>query len=403
MAVRAFHRSLDKVSSTMENSSIQYTDKQRWFALTRINTLSVLSQIVQIGTITPLLSLSLEQKGVEAAKIGVIVSASWIAILMLYKIIPRLLGHLGLVGANILSTTLTIAALIGMTLTSHLVLIFALNFLLGIGLILRWIACDTWIVSVASQSERGRAIGVHETLMGLGIAIGPLLLVMFGVDSAFPYYACAAIVLVSGGLALTLKGHDSQPQTPMEKHHGKLFSVIPVALCGAFIAGFSETSSVSFLAAYSLSAGYLLTAATLLISVFGVGGTVLQLPIGWMADRSSHKTGQLVCGLILLVGTVAIPFSQPFPWLATLVVFLWGGAIGGMNTLAVIEAGDRVAEHQVSTAMTAIAMFYTLGSVLGPIATGAAVSYVSPHGLMISIGMVGAFFVVLLGKKGRSD
>ncbi|MCF5192598.1 MFS transporter, partial [Pseudomonas sp. PA-6-1H] len=369
----------------MESPSIEYTDKQRWFALTKINTLSALSQIVQIGTVTPLLSLSLEQQGVEPAKIGVIVSASWLAILLLYKWVPRLLAHLGLVKTNILSAVLTVGALIGMTLTHHLVLIFALNFVLGIGLILRWIACDTWIVAVASKDERGRAIGVHETLMGLGIAVGPLLLVVFGVGSAAPYYACAVIVLLSGLLALTLKPYDTQPQTPAEKRHGKLFSVIPTALCGAFIAGFAETSSVSFLAGYSLSAGYLLTAATLLISVFGIGGTLLQLPIGWMADRSSYKIGQLVCGLILLLGTLAIPFSQPLPWLATLIVFLWGGAIGGMNTLAVIEAGDRVGEHQVSTAMTAIAMFYTLGSVLGPIATGATVSYVSGDGLMIAV------------------
>jgi len=65
-------------------------------------------------------------------------------------------------------------------------------------------------------------------------------------------------------------------------------------------------------------------------------------------------------------------------------------------TLAVIEAGDRVAEHEVSTAMTAIALFYTLGSVLGPIATGATVSYVSPHGLMISVGVAGGLFIALL-------
>ncbi|MCF5544438.1 MFS transporter [Pseudomonas salomonii] len=380
----------------MESPSIEYTDKQRWFALTKINTLSALSQIVQIGTVTPLLSLSLEQQGVEPAKIGVIVSASWLAILLLYKWVPRLLAHLGLVKTNILSALLTVGALTGMTLTHHLGLIFALNFVLGIGLILRWIACDTWIVAVASKDERGRAIGVHETLMGLGIAVGPLLLVVFGVGSAAPYYACAVIVLLSGLLALTLKPYDTQPQTPAEKRHGKLFSIIPTALCGAFIAGFAETSSVSFLAGYSLSAGYLLTAATLLISVFGIGGTLLQLPIGWMADRSSYKIGQLVCGLVLLLGTFAIPFSQPLPWLATLIVFLWGGAIGGMNTLAVIEAGDRVGEHQVSTAMTAIAMFYTLGSVLGPIVTGGMVSYVSGHGLMISVGVAGALFIALL-------
>ncbi|TFY85102.1 MFS transporter [Pseudomonas kairouanensis] len=383
----------------MENPSIEYTDKQRWFALTKINSLSVLSQIVQIGTVTPLLSLSLEQRGVEPARIGLVVSASWLAILLLYKWVPRLLAHLGLVRTNLLSAALTVTALIGMTLTTQLAVIFALNFVLGIGLILRWIACDTWIVTVASKDQRGRAIGIHETLMGLGIAVGPLLLVVFGVASAAPYYACALIVLISGALALTLKGHDTQPQTPTEKRHGKVFSLIPTALCGAFIAGYAETSSVSFLAGYSLAAGYLLTAATLLISVFGIGGTVLQLPIGWLADRSSYRVGQLICGLVLLAGTLAIPLSQPFPWLATVVVFLWGGAIGGMNTLAVIEAGDRVGEQQVSTAMTAIAMFYTLGSVIGPVVTGAMVSYVSTQGLMLSVGAVGVLFVVVLGLR----
>ena len=365
----------------MENPSIEYTDKQRWFALTKINSLSVLSQIVQIGTVTPLLSLSLEQQGVEPARIGVVVSASWLAILLFYTWVPRLLAHLGLVKTNLLSAVLTVAALIGMTFTTQLALIFALNFVLGIGLILRWIACDTWIVTVASKDQRGRAIGIHETLMGLGIALGPLLLVVFGVDSAAPYYACAVIVVISSALALTLTDHDTQPQTPTEKRHGKVFSVIPTALCGAFIAGYAETSSVSFLAGYSLAAGYLLTAATLLISVFGAGGTVLQLPIGWMADRSSYRAGQLACGLVLLAGTLAIPLSQPFPWLATVVVFLWGGAIGGMNTLAVIEAGDRVGEQRVSTAMTAVAMFYTLGSVIGPVVTGGMVSFLGGEGL----------------------
>ena len=383
----------------MENPSIEYTDKQRWFALTKINSLSVLSQIVQIGTVTPLLSLSLEQQGVEPARIGVVVSASWLAILLLYTWVPRLLAHLGLVKTNLLSAVLTVAALIGMTFTTQLALIFALNFVLGIGLILRWIACDTWIVTVASKDQRGRAIGIHETLMGLGIALGPLLLVVFGVGSTAPYYACAVIVVISSALALTLTDHDTQPQTPTEKRHGKVFSVIPTALCGAFIAGYAETSSVSFLAGYSLAAGYLLTAATLLISVFGAGGTVLQLPIGWMADRSSYRAGQLACGLVLLAGTLAIPLSQPFPWLATVVVFLWGGAIGGMNTLAVIEAGDRVGEQQVSTAMTAVAMFYTLGSVIGPVVTGGRVSFWGGEGLMVSVGGVGVLFVVGVGLR----
>lgn len=379
----------------MESPGIELTDRQRWSVLARINASSVLSQIVQIGTITPLLSLSMERQGAEPAQIGLVVSASWLAILLLYRVVPRLLVLLGLTRAVMISAVLTVASVLGMSLTHNPLMLFALNFVLGVGLILRWIASDTWIVLVAQRNERGRAIGVHETLMGLGIAVGPLLLSLLGVG-ALPYYASAALAGASGALAWTLKDVAVAPGIPVEKRPLGVLGMIPLALCGAFIAGFSETSSVTFLASYGLAAGYLLATATLLVAAFGAGGTVLQLPIGWVADRSSYKVAQLLCGLVLVGGALLIALCQPYPWLAALAAFVWGGAIGGMNTLAVIEAGERVSEKQLSTAMTAIALFYTLGSIAGPIVTGAAIGMLGDQGLIVSAGAAGTLFVIAL-------
>lgn len=56
---------------------------------------------------------------------------------------------------------------------------------------------------------------------------------------------------------------------------------------------------------------------------------------------------------------MAIPFSQPLPWLAALVVFVWGAAIGGMNT-------------------------------------GAVATYISDQALMLCIAAVGAVFAAML-------
>ena len=66
-------------------------------------------------------------------------------------------------------------------------------------------------------------------------------------------------------------------------------------------------------------------------------------------------------------------------------MFLLGGAIGGVNTLAVIEARDRVGEHQASSAIT---LFSTLGRVLARL--GTTVSYVSEHRL------IGVLFIAVL-------
>ncbi|MBD9579192.1 MFS transporter [Pseudomonas sp. PDM23] len=380
----------------MESPGFEPTDRQRWGVLARINTSSALSQIVQIGTITPLLSLSMERQGVDPARIGLVVSASWLAILVLYRLVPRLLVLFGLARASIISAALTVVAVLGMSLTREPMLLFMLNFVLGIGLILRWIASDTWIVLVAQRSERGRAIGIHETLMGLGIAVGPLLLSLLGVESSTPYFACAALAGVSGVVAWTLRDVAVAPGIPMDKKPRGVLGIIPLALCGAFIAGFSETSSITFLASYGLAAGYLLATATLLVATFGAGGTALQLPIGWVADRSSYRAAQLLCGLVLVGGAMLIALCLPYPWLAALAAFVWGGAIGGMNTLAVIEAGERVGEQQLSTAMTAIALFYTLGSIAGPIITGVVIGALGEQGLVASVGAVGLLFVLAL-------
>lgn len=371
----------------------------RWIALVKINILSALAQIVQIGTISPLLSLSLQNKGVDSAIIGIIISAPWIAIILFYKSIPYCLYKLGLVKINIISAMISIASIMGISHCTNLILLFMLNLALGIGLIMRWVACDTWIVSVAVKEERGRAIGLHETLMGLGIALGPIIIAVCGVDTAAPYYVCAAIIAVSGVMAATLCKFDVFPAIPQKKKREKLLFFIPIALFSAFVAGFSETSAVSFLAGYAITAGYIVTSAALLVSTFGLGGTLLQFPIGFWADKTTYRAGQLLCSLLVLASAAIIPFFLASPIITGVVVFIWGGVIGGMNTLAVIEAGNTMEDQQISTAMSAIAMFYTIGSIAGPVVTGALMSFLGSYGLMVSIGFISGGGVLLLAFK----
>lgn len=49
----------------------------------------------------------------------------------------------------------------------------------GVGLILRWVVCDGLIVQLAPRDKLGRVVGFHETLMGLGIVLGPILIGWF--------------------------------------------------------------------------------------------------------------------------------------------------------------------------------------------------------------------------------
>jgi MFS family permease len=139
--------------------------------------------------------------------------------------------------------------------------------------------------------------------------------------------------------------------------------------------------------------------AALLVSAFGLGGTLLQVPIGWFADRFSGRSGQLLCAGTILAGSLLIPLLLAQSWAAAVLAFFWGGAVGGMYTLAVLEAGAKVRDHHIASAMTAAAFFYTLGSAIGP----SLMQLAPPHGLMIATGAVSVVFLGLLLARSMRD
>jgi MFS family permease len=375
-----------------------YTPDQNPFTgLLAVNAASFFSQSVQIGALPALLGLVLAERGLDPLSIGVVATAPWLAILLLSRIVPRMLARIGLLAGVVASVVVSATATILMAVVENILVIFLLNVCVGVGLIIRWIACDTWVVALAPKDKRGRAIGVHETVMGLGIAAGPLVLSTIGIKGTLPFVTCTLLLLATLPWLLVLRARNRRLE-PDEEHAAigfrALFTVMPIGLIGAFEAGFVETSVVALMAVTCTGLGFDAVMGTLLLTASGMGATLLQLPIGWIADRLSGRAAQILCATIILAGAAAIPTALGWPWLAAVLVFIWGGAIGGMNTLAVMEAGEEIGDRHMSSAMMAVAFCYTLGSMLGPTLSGAFMEHVSVHGLMLAAGGISIVFLV---------
>ncbi|MEQ8966304.1 MAG: MFS transporter [Azospirillaceae bacterium] len=391
-------------------------DGARLRGLIAVNGVSTLAQIVQIGAIAPLLSFVLSARGVEPGAIGVFSTAPWLMILAVSRTVPRLIARLGLVASVGGSVVLSAGAIALMPVVESIWALFVLNLVVGFGLIVRWIACDTWIVRIASDAGRGRAIGIHETMMGLGIAIGPMLLALVGVEGWPPFALCVGLLLAGLIPLAATRGWDGKPGVPADARSGRaLVGLLATALTAAFVCGFVETASIALLPVYAGGLGLAAAAGALLVGAFGTGGTVLQMPLGWLADAIGFRRSQILCAAVILLGAGAVPATfalageaAGLPWilLPWIVLFVWGGAVGGLNTLAVIEAGARVDAERTSAAMTLIALAYTLGSIAGPAASGVAIERVSVHGLMITAGVMATAFLLLglvTGRRGAAD
>lgn len=362
--------------------------------LVKINAVSFLSQVVQIGTIPALLALRLNAAQQSPLIIGAVAAAPWIAILLVGQWVPWVLSRWGFVTTNRIALGLSVVAVASALPETNPMLLFISNFVFGVGLILRWVACDTWIVWAAPDHIRGRAIGTHETLMGCGIAAGPFVIAITGYSGAWPLWSCIGLLILSSGALALLHGSDGYPEIPERANRLGVLRIVPTALTAGFVAGFVETSSISFLPLLS-DRHVLALGVTAVLGGFGAGGTILQMPLGWLADKAGIRVAQFLTASVVALGALALPAVGHHAGLLLPLLFFWGGAAGGMNTLAVIEVGQRIDGAGMSTGLMAVALAYTAGSVAGPVLTGGLTSRLPASGLAIaSVAAVMTFSVV---------
>ncbi|GAB4357464.1 MAG: hypothetical protein Kow0026_17800 [Oricola sp.] len=363
---------------------------------------SLVFQVIQVGAFPIYLSQKMLGLGFESWVIGLCAAISWLTILALGPVIPRTLRLLGYRWATALSVLLTAAGLALIALSGALAAIAAAAIAVGAGLILRWIAFDALVVEIASETRRGSTVGLHEALMGFGIALGPLFFVVL------PLYAvplaCIAFAL------LALAAFQSVACPPPARPGGdadrsdrlKIVRLLAPALLAAFVAGSVESAGIALFPVHFQYLGFPLSRAAILVTAFGLGGTLLQPPLGTVADKAGYRPAHGLCILVVVAsGLALVAFPASFEVTAA-AIFLLGGAAGGFNTLAVIEAGTRMGSAEIPAAMTAIAMAYTVGGVTGPVISGAVLEIASNQGMVWTFVLMAAVLGVLMFGRGRA-
>ena len=360
---------------------------------------SFLAQIAQIGIFPLFLAQSLNEMGVSLPAIGWVVGSQWLAVLIIALFIPRFMSKISLETFNRLSGAMTLIGLLLIT-TNQLFLVTLSAPFLGAALIQRWVACDVMVVRLSPKNKMGRMIGIHETLMGFAIAVGPLMFAWFNLDQVL--IATFLIAAISTGLFFLVKKDkviDETEDTPLLRAD---FFLIQIALIAALTGGFIETAAVSFFPFYFEESGFPLAESALFVASFGLGGTLLQLPLGILADKIGYRLAQFLVSMIALASlSLTVIYGNSFPVMIA-VLFLLGGAVGAFNTLAVLQAGAQISAKKSAAGMAAIAFAYTLGGILGPVVSTWTLEHYSQN-IVISVyaGIICILSCVIIANKLR--
>ena len=199
---------------TEQNRDIEadsLTDAQRWRGLAVVM-VSAVTVGMTLGMTIPLIALSMTAAGAGAALVGINAAMPALAVLATAPLAPRLIGRLGTVPTLVLGCLVSALALALFPVLGSVPAWFGLRFAMGFGLALQWVVSETWLSRIAVNASRGRAVSLYATLWAAGIATGPLLLQVTGIEGlkrvSKPglrrYVGATEIPRVRGGLGVAI-------------------------------------------------------------------------------------------------------------------------------------------------------------------------------------------------------
>ena len=115
---------------------------------------------IKLGTLIPLLSLILESRGYSNTEIGLNVVAQPLAVILFVRITPIIIHKIGLARSIVIAQIFTILLYFTFPIFESLTAWFIIRFLIGFAGALAWNAFDTWMLSMADDSNRGKIVTI---------------------------------------------------------------------------------------------------------------------------------------------------------------------------------------------------------------------------------------------------
>ncbi|MBJ3814942.1 MFS transporter [Shimwellia pseudoproteus] len=365
------------------------------------NILSVIFSVtifgLTYGLSAPLIALRLDDNGYGEMIIGLNAAMQALGVLVIAPFLPALFRRFQ-------TLTLMLVSLVGIALVlclfpfTSLPVWFLLRFILGVFIEIIMVLTETWLNDSTVEEARGKTMALYTACLSLGFAAGPVLLVWLGTDSFQPFMAGGLIALLAA-LCLAKTGMARQESDAVaatgfvRSLQLALLAIVATALNAAV-----EVAGMNFLSLYALAHGWSDNQATTLISVLLLGAIVLQLPLGWLADKVDRRRLITQLAVISTLGALMWPLILPYPLLAYGVLFLWGGFFVGIYTVAITWVGSLFRGAELAGIYATMSVAWGAGALLGPILGGVAME-MATHGLPWLVALLCLMFTLLSLRK----
>ena len=350
---------------------------------------------IKLGTLIPLLALILEARGYSNTEIGLNVVAQPLAVILFVRITPIIIHKIGLAKSIIIAQIFTIILYFTFPIFDSLTAWFVIRFIIGFAGALAWNAFDTWMLSMADDTNRGKIVTIYNTVFVIGFASGPMVLSLTGIEGWLPFIVISSLSFIAILPLIMLEIED--PKLPDKKSLPVFAAIIaaPTIFGAAILCGLDDVMFVSFFPIFMIKNQFTQEIALQYVTITLVGGVMCQPLLGVLLDKFNKRLLLNIAVLITFFCPIlfAIYLDNFYGMAAS--CFIWGGAASGLFAISLTMLGERYSASQVAGATAILVMVFEVGSLIGPLIGGRVMDAVGPMGFIYTVTSFTFIFLVI--------
>jgi MFS family permease len=306
--------------------------------------------------------------------------------LLSHRVIERL-GHVYvIVGASLIAG-------VAIVLHGYIVTPLAwaiLRALSGLVLAMLYVSLESWIHERVENRIRGRVFSLYMVAQMIAMTLAQALYTLGDPRTPGLFLVCG-IVLAIGGVPVFI-ARKNAPRRPPPEPFGiaRLFAVSPMGVIATTLSGVAWSIVFTFGPAYARGAG----GVGLYMGAAMVAAAVAQYPLGWISD---HLGRRWTIAAMCAGGALAALFGWWADAQAEMFKLIGSAAIGALTfplySLTVAHTNDGIAPAARVPAAGGLVLLFGIGSIVGPLLSGAFVQRAGPGGYF---GVIAGTMVAIL-------
>ncbi len=279
----------------------------------------------------------------------------------------------------------------------------AVRGLTGICFAILFMVIESWLNDQSSNEIRGRVLSIYIIVTNL-VTMGGQLMVNLAEPSGSVLFTLAAILVCLSLVPLSLTPTSTpKPIAEAKLRIAQLYTYSPSGFIGCLAFGLADGAFWSLAPVFADGRGLPVADITFVMSLFVVGGSISQWPLGHFSDKVDRRwVIAFVCAGSICTASALAFLDLEQRWLAYALACAHGAFMLPIYPLLLAHTNDYAPTSRLVETSSGLLLLYALGAIAGPSVAAALMQAYGVGSLFLFIAAILALLLAyILFRLGR--